>query len=238
MANINITMKLEDLGKDIDQLADATKESIQLAISQLATAAYSEAIRKAQERLKTSKQDYINALDFEKLGDNIYVISLKGDHANAIEDGYGTFDMKPGLINGPKSKVSAKGTRYNTVPFYHRPSSRSPLGARQEELRTALRDVIAKHKLSKIVKDKAGVPMQGIVARIKNTGVKDLDGLVKIQKTYEKKTESYYMTFRRVSSNSDPTKWIHPGFEGVHIFDYLEKYIDVEVDRILAAILS
>mgnify|MGYP001581022848 FL=1 len=38
------------------------------------------------------------------------------------------------------------------------------------------------------------------------------EGMVKIQKTYEKATQSKYMTFRRVSDLSDPMAWIHPGF--------------------------
>lgn len=46
-----------------------------------------------------------------------------------IEDGTDPYDMKKGLLNGPKSKPTKDGTgRYNTVPFRHyTPSANSPI---------------------------------------------------------------------------------------------------------------
>jgi len=37
--------------------------------------------------------------------------------AMMIEEGYASFDMKPGLLNGPKARQTKKGGRYNIVPF-------------------------------------------------------------------------------------------------------------------------
>jgi len=40
--------------------------------------------------------------------------------AQQVETGYGAYDMKPGLLNGKKSRPTADGRgRYNTVPFRH-----------------------------------------------------------------------------------------------------------------------
>lgn len=56
------------------------------------------------------------------------------DGARGVEEGYSAFDMKRGLLNGPKSKpvLDAKGNptqyRYNTVPFRHyTPQVSSPI---------------------------------------------------------------------------------------------------------------
>lgn len=37
--------------------------------------------------------------------------------AMMIEEGYASFDMKPGLLKGPKARRTKKGVRYNIVPF-------------------------------------------------------------------------------------------------------------------------
>lgn len=149
----------------------------------------------------------------------------------------GGFDQKPGLLNGPKAKVSKKGIIYNTIPFSHSPYSKAPLNEKGTQLRNDLLRVIKANNLDKIIKDSSGTPKQGVVARLKNTGVKNLEGLLKIQKTYDKATQSKYVSFRRVSENSPSTSWNHPGYKGAHIFDDLEKYIDNQVDVIINALL-
>lgn len=48
------------------------------------------------------------------------IIAPIGYDVNRIENGYPAFDMKPGLLSGPKSRETADGRgRYNTVPFRH-----------------------------------------------------------------------------------------------------------------------
>ncbi len=250
MPTIDFYLKAEELGKDISNLSDEIEAAINQAVSDVAKGAYAEAIRLANKKLKTTRQDYVQALRLEQIDDNIYILSLDGRLANATEDGYGTFDMKPGLINGPKSKVSKEGFRYNTVPFFHSPNSKAPLSDYGEFLRSQVKEIIKKNKLNRVFKNPdGGKPLQGVVARVKNTGIKDLEGLVKIQKTYEKTTQSIYMTFRRVSSKSglpDPQRqilmgpsdaWIHPGYQGAKIFPLIEDYIQEEFENIITTLL-
>jgi len=52
------------------------------------------------------------------------------------------------------------------------------------------------------------------------------EGMVRKEKTYRKATQSSYMTFRRVSDNSDPAAWMHPGITGRHFFDRAAKRVD------------
>lgn len=47
------------------------------------------------------------------------------------------------------------------------------------------------------------------------------DGLTRIVKSYQNTNQSQYYTFRRVSNNSDPMSWWHPGYGGVKVADKL-----------------
>jgi hypothetical protein len=40
--------------------------------------------------------------------------------------------------------------------------------------------------------------------------------MIKTARQAGSRTSSTYQTIRRVSSNSDPQSWIHPGYEGLH----------------------
>ncbi len=237
MTTIDVSLRAADLGKELENISAEVEATFKLAVAGLAQSAYSEVIRLANQRLKSTKQDYVNAVTFESVGENIYVITLNGKAANATEDGYGSFDMKPGLLSGPNSKVTAKGTRFNTVPFSYQPNSNAPAGQKILDLRSAVKALIKDRGIDKIIKNPSGEPKQGIVARLSNTGIKNLEGLVKIQKQYGKTTQSTYMTFRRVSSNSDASKWIHPGYQGARIFPDVERFIEQDLDRIIMSIL-
>lgn len=238
MSTISIKIRAEELGKSIDNIADGVEQALQNAVSQLATAAYSEAIRLANQRLHQTKQDYINSLEFTKLDDNVYAITLKGQSANATEDGYSGFDMKPGLLSGPKAKIAQDGTRFNTIPLRTEPYSQAPASDKVKNMRDAVRTLIGERGLDKIIKDPStGIAKQGIVARVYDTGVKDMEGLVKVQRNYGKSTSSYYMTFRTVSDRSSANSWKHPGYSGAHIFPDVEHYIEEQLDQILRTLL-
>lgn len=238
MVLINITLKAEELGKSLEGIEDSLRVELQDAIKSMSKMVYNEGLNLAQQRLQTTRQDYIRNFNYENLGNNMYIIYLNNE-VNYLEDGFSSFDMKPGFLNGPKAKVTPKGTRYNTIPFTHHPYSETELKPEQMQLRQNLRDVIKSHNLGRIIKDGAGKPLQGVVARLSGKDLaQNLQGLVKIQKTYEKKTESYYMTFRRVSDNTDASKWIHPGYKGANIFPDLERWTDVQIERILNEILK
>lgn len=65
-------------------------------------------------------------------------------------------------------------------------------------------------------------------------------GMIRQQKTYEKATQSTYMTFRMISNNPDTVReddggrnWMHPGIEARGLFKAADEY----VQRIAGAIL-
>lgn len=52
-------------------------------------------------------------------------------------------------------------------------------------------------------------------------------GLVRNEKTYEKATQGSYVTFRRVSSKSDPSSWINRGIVAYNLADKAIKNLDI-----------
>lgn len=256
---INVKLMCAKAQVDLEKVSGEMEQQFQAALKNAAVATFNEGKRLATERLKTTSKDWLKAFTFGEIGKNTYLIQLKND-PNAphglpptwIEGGFGAFDMKPGLLKGGRAKKGKNGP-YNTVPFEH------STGAVPKDLGSAIRQqglnaIIKEKNLSKIKKDVTGVPMQGTVARVRTGATfgqisaktqsilgdqaKHLDGLTKIQKTYEKKTESRYMTFRRVSKRSKPNSWQHPGFEGAKIFPTLEQFLRNDVEKIINNILK
>lgn len=64
-------------------------------------------------------------------------------------------------------------------------------------------------------------------------------GMVKLSKPYGDagKSQNTYMTFRIITDNQ-PEKFLHPGTEGVHIVDEVEKYIEQVASAAFSALLA
>ena len=241
--DIKLSIRAEELGLDFDLITQQATQSINQGVQALAQATFNTAIELAHEKLSSTQQDYINALSFsrKKIGKNVfYEISLS-DSMNWIEDGFPGYDMKPGLLNGPKSRVNKQGKRYNIVPFRHKPFGKAggSSNSTRAKLQNELSATIKKYGLDQIIKDSNNRALEGRVKSLTNKGLlPNLQGLTKYQKRYKSVIQSTYMTFRVVSENSSPSSWIHPGYRGANIFPELEKYVDEQIDEILTHILS
>lgn len=69
---------------------------------------------KANSELYSTKERYIHAISAE---DNVVTLDTSDFVANMVEDGVGSFDMKPGLLNGPNVRVNKQGKKYAVVPI-------------------------------------------------------------------------------------------------------------------------
>lgn len=242
---------------DLEKVAADVERRFQVALQSSVVAAFEEGKRLAMERLSSTTKDWLKAYSMSTVGENTYLIQLKdsddkhGLKPTAIEEGFSSFDMKPGLLAGPRAKMGKNGP-YNTVPFEH------SVGGKPRDLAAAIRQeglkaIIREKKLGGIKLGTSGSPLQGTVARIRTGAVfgqisdqtrrilgnqtANLDGLAKIQKTYDKKTESRFMTFRRVSKRSKASSWIHPGYEGAKIFPTIEQFLSREIEKTMNSIL-
>lgn len=208
--------------------------------------------REAISSLHSSRQQYINNLVVVDEGPAKGAVMLVGKLANMIESGTPSWDMKPSFLNGPNAKQGKNG-KYNTIPF----SFGTP-GALEENFSGG----ILPQEVYNIVKDRApNEPLEkydlkntsASIREPKKKSVKMPES--KSFKEYQHKSSIYegvskrtdkttgqnsYGSFRRVSSNSDPASFIHPGFDAAHIAEkVLENFnVPMETGRILDQFLS
>jgi len=251
---IDIEIKAEDLGLNLERLAEDVEAEFNAAIKDVTHGAYAKIISEAQEKLNTTGKDYLKGLSFQTVGANSYLITLEGKFSNALESGWAPYDQRNTLLKSTKTvevgsraglpwvRQSQEGNRYASVPMEKKPFSKA---AGAQNLGQMLKAVEIensrgrKQKLTSIFKDPGGKAMQGKVAVVE--GVSDLEGLVKYQRTSQTKsgkdrTESLYVKYRTISDKGDG--WINPGFEGVDGFSKAEQWLDKEIDTILKHFLS
>lgn len=254
-----LEVRAQELGLQFDRLSEEAEAQMKAAIGDLAHAAHAMVVAKAQAELHTTRQDYLKGLTFEKLDEDSYLISLDGDYQNKLEEGYPPFDMKPGMLASKKivrvgrrsglpwvQKSEEDGHRYAYVPLERKPFSKAPKG---RDMADAIKQLSAYNrqgrmqKITQLFKDPSGKALQGMVAVAKDTGIKDLEGLVKYQRTYKtqtgkEKTESIYINYRVVSEAVGAEAWRHPGFPGVKAFEDAERFVETELDNILRHFLE
>jgi hypothetical protein len=145
-------------------------------------------------------------------------------HGNTIEDGIKPFDMKPGLLASPKAKPMKDGGKFITVPFRHGTPGTSGLSAMPVNVyqqanklgfsrrNGALKAFFTGRKY--VWNGRLKETSQGQRSHIApHPGQKytwksgQFSGMVRVGKA----GHTQYLTFRRVSTNSDPSSWQHPG---------------------------
>ena len=162
-----------------------------------------------------------------------------------------TFTLKPGTKN---LRFLKDGRMYVNIPFEHSPGSIESRGGsaalgmakRLDAARTMLGPIRPGGRPPGTVwGGKKGRLPSGLSPRIRTTATSVVDpltgrtlhsaphatdplaGMVRFQKTYAKKTENKFMTWRRMIEGQQ--KWIHPGIRPRRIADNLN------VDRFIAA---
>lgn len=252
MADINIRLKAEALGKDLEDLSYEVQQQIEAEIQNVARMGYDMIVASAQTDLQSSRQDYLSGLKFHTLGPNEFLIVLEGQLPNSLEAGYPGFDIREGMLKSKKIvevgsraglpwvQKARDGHKYAHVPFEHRPFSKA---AKSSDLNEAIRKLNAinmegiEQKFTKIFKDPSGNPLEGKVASVREVkGFPNLDGITKYQKKYKDAVQSVYLTYRTVSENGHP--WMHKGYEGAHFFDRAEKWLDEKIDEVLERMLK
>jgi len=253
---IVIELRATELNLSLDNLAAELEEQFQEDIKNVANAAYAQILQQAQNKLNSTRLDYIKGLRLDIIDNNSYVISLDGDLAKSIEDGMApNANLKQQMLSStttvstgsragqPWVRNPTGKNRYASVPFERKPFSKAPQAADMGALirkMTAYNAEGQKQKITKIFNDPSGNPLTGNrpVAIAKDASIKNLEGLVKYQrKTKSGKIASFYVNYRTVSDNGKAS-WSHPGTPGLNAFPDAEKYIQEQIDIILQNYLS
>lgn len=189
-------------------------------------------VRLARENLKTTQETYIeNISQIDRPALNEAVITLTGTLPNMLEVGAASFDMKPGLLQN--AKIGKTGGRYQDVPFNHGSPSQSKIPS-----------------LPKDVFKKANTMQMGERYSDKNrrknwnmgrpggyehkTGI--YDDMTKARPKGQGLTE--FRSFRRVSDNSDPSSWIHPGLKPLQLAEQVKDYLNTQIESIIESVMG
>lgn len=242
--DIYLKPKLDDLGVELETLGEEIAKDLVAAVAQTAQLTYNKAVEMSSERLNTTRQQYIDALNLEEEGEGIYTIYLEPE-ANHLEEGYPAFPMLPKLATGPASKVAKDGSRYTIIPIRQRTTTSESASPEKKDIVNKLNQLVADRKFKKVrttVDQKTG--KKTTVERLSGKAPhRHLQGLTRVREyasaESQKPTSSAYITFRVASTKQNPgQKWRHPGFEGANIFPDLERWADSEIDKIVQSIFG
>lgn len=229
--NIDIASLLDEVYLDKSQ----TDDLVDSVVKDLTLAFHREWEQVAAENLKSARQEYIANLNVVDEGFAKGAVVLTGQFPNMLEEGASAFDIKEGLLDGPNAKMGKNGNRYNTVPFKQGTPGAllenfnggiMPKPVHDVAKKKSIGDQIKKSELPKGFEQpkKKIIPSRNAVYEHKASiyeGIKknkDLAGNIS------------YMSFRRVSDNSDPNSWIHPGFEARNFSDKAFERFQVDAE--------
>lgn len=215
----------------------------------------------AQKTLSSTARDYIAGLQYAET-DKKVTITLNGAMPNHVEQGMAPYDMRQTLLYGPKAKISKDGSRYATIPFRHgtpKTGGRNVGRPMPKAIHNSAKKLLA--TLSRpgapVKSGKAGMTLWGERLTKKNAAKaarkilekRDqpwhkssiYEGMIRKAKPAATKSGSQttgYMTFRRISTNSDPAAWRHPGIKARRLANKVQEYIEVMADGIIQAAME
>ena len=175
------------------------------------------------------------------------VVIARYKYASDIEHGYPPFDLKPGILAGPKAKQGKNG-KYSIVPFrWATPGNTGnsggfsdlmdgslyDLGAKQLANRSGQsspRDEISEGRLQ-FIDEQSGTGWA--VTRSSHTGYEHLRPLAAGIRKEGSDGHHQYQSYRTVSSASDPASWIHPGAPPNPIAKAVEEHMFPVVEKLI-----
>jgi hypothetical protein len=192
----------------------------------------------AGQGLRSTRNEYLQSIVVLSDGPLQNTIALTGRLAPMLELGATAYDMKQGLLASSRVKYTKDGKPYLTVPFRH--GTPGALGENAAFSSIMPAEIYrAVQRLAAYTSQPGQSPSGGQALRTppapynqrqirptitQNTGVltpaqlaayqhasPQYAGLRREEKTYERATQSQYVTFRRVSLRSAVNAWIHPG---------------------------
>lgn len=240
MANntdFNVSVDLSSLGVN-DQLSPQIVDAIQGSIETSLAIIRDRWQTSVQNKLNSTRPLYLQGLGFDSIiypfGNDMFAgaVQLQGKFPNMLEQGFSAFDLKIGFSKSDKKIKKQNGGWYLTIPIRHSTPGSFMYGqAMPKDVYGVAKKLGNRESLS--YKGKGDVSWTGYQQKHNK-----YDGLTRIIKSYQKTSQSQYITFRRVSDKSDPMSWWHPGFEGVKIAESLMPFAEKTFVDILTTNLN
>ncbi|MCZ6868109.1 MAG: hypothetical protein O7G84_01235 [Gammaproteobacteria bacterium] len=221
--------------------------------------------RQAQQNLKSTSREYVQALTSEE-GDRKFTITLSGVLPNLIEQGFQGGDMRDWMLSGPKAKQGKNG-KYLIIPFSHGAagsSGRNTGPAMPVSIHAAAKRLApslsrpARGTAAEAHKTRPGERLSAASAHVDRQAHKLLttkakpwhassvyQGIVRQEKKYKRATQSSYTSFRVISENVNRGEsdkegkatqhWFHPGIRAVHFATKTQKHVGMITTQMFRA---
>lgn len=228
---ISIFIDTSSISEQFDFSQEDINDLLDYTIKEITHRFAAEWLDEANRILKSSRQQYISNINVVDEGFAKGAVVLTGWLPNAVEQGLDAYDMKTGLLNGPNSR-STKSGRMNVVPF----SFGTPEALAENFSNILPQEVYEIIKAKPQTQSISGggissrplkeeeIPQKFRAPQVKSVKLPQ----AKDVKEYTHKSSIYqgirrvkdavigqnrYTSFRAVSTNSDPSSWLHPGIE-------------------------
>jgi hypothetical protein len=248
MSNLRFFVNAEAIAQEFGELKKEIEEAITQGVKQVASMTYAKTQELASEKLHSTRQIYLDNLEFQEIENNIWVVSLD-QPALWIEEGRKAGDMTEDLLR-KNAKTAKDGSKYKAIPFDHAKAP-SQTSASALMFVNQIKSELKARKIpyKKIEYNSDGSPRLGRLHTIKDiSSLKPsarashgaLDGLAIYQRKLPSgKVRRDIMTFRVVSSKHKGSKWIHPGSDGKKFMDEALEWAEkIFNDEILPSILE
>ncbi len=237
--------------QDVEKLLDYTVKEITAEFAQLWS-------KTAAAELHSSRNSYLKGLIVVDEGLAAGAVVLTGQLNMMIEEGVGAFDIKTGMENSSKRKITTRvdpktgetiTSWYITVPF--RLATPDALGESEvfsvhmnDDIYSIVKDldttrqvqggsVSRSLKLDDIPKQYQEPKTRFAVSNIPES--KSFEEYKNKHSIYEGLTkvkdgdtgQNRYMSFRRISPNSDPNSWIHSGINAYNLAEKAMSELDI-----------
>ena len=221
---INLDIDTSDLSAEFELSRTDVDNMLQYTVEEVAASFARQWEIEAKSVLNQSRNEYVNSIQVTKRNKFTAVVYLNPASwlANAIEMGTSEFDMKKGFLKSNKIKYTSKGKPYLTIPFrFGTPQAIGDSSAFSGIMPTQIYSQVKKQapkaalKLSSIPQQFHIPKSAALRKQTKSGNFANITKKTEMTSIYEgmRKTQGGYVTFRRVSLNSDPSSWIHPGFQ-------------------------
>lgn len=236
---VPVSINADDLEKAFQLTQQQSRALVTTVVQSLGLAAQREWVDLAEQHSVSMGARYRNGVQIFDTRWNVVEVALVGGLVNSMEVGKQPWDMKPFYANSGKRKMSKKGGWYVTVPFrWATPSAIGDndvfTGKLPLEVYRAVND-----QGGKLTQSTVPAPFDAIQTR--PTRINTETGQIfssyahqaSIYAGLKKQTDpqtgqSSYRSWRRISSKSDTSSWIHPGFQALNFKDKVVENIDVE----------
>lgn len=230
MPDFKLEVNVPEISKQFKEAQEEVEKAVRTAVGGLAASTHAKALQTARDRLKTSFEVYADALQYEQITQNIWVVSLDMQKAGWIEDGRKSGFMEE-LLNGKSAKTSTKtGKKYAVIPFKHNKNP-SQQTEKAQAITAQVKDFLEKRNVpyQKLEHNADGSPKLGLLHRFNIESAKPsekaqhdaLKGLAIYQRKHpEGHVSREIMTFRVITEDHKADgRWVHPGRQASHIID-------------------